>query len=134
MEIARRFIRQDHLGTGNHGARDRNQLLLPARQLIRVEIFFTNNLKPIENITDNAFAMLFFYISIRERDIQVLINREVIEQLIALKDKADISLMEFRALFLAQLMHGLIEKIVLSAPGRIMHAKQMEKGRFSRSR
>ena len=67
VEIACRFICQDQLGLGDDGASDADQLLLATGKLIRVEVFFSDDLESIKGIGDDSLAFTSFNISAREK-------------------------------------------------------------------
>ena len=73
---------------------DSDELLLAAGELARVEIFLADDLKAIERIGDHRLAFAAFDIAVGKRNIKVLVNREVIEQMVLLEDKADVPLIE----------------------------------------
>jgi hypothetical protein len=54
VQIAGGLVGQNQFRTGDHGARHGDQLLLSAGQLIRVQIFLADNVKPVQNVADQA--------------------------------------------------------------------------------
>jgi hypothetical protein len=79
VQVAGWFVGQDELRFGNDRARDADQLLLPPGELPRVEIFFSDDREAIEGIGDKRGTFRFAVTSIRERDVEVLVNRQIIE-------------------------------------------------------
>ena len=94
VQVAGRLVREDDLRIGDHRARHADELLLTARELIRVEILLPDDLKPIEDVGDHALALLAAHIAVRERNLEVLVHRQVVEQVVALKDEPDVLLVQ----------------------------------------
>src|SRR5437660_9148116 len=71
---------------------------------------------------------------IREWNIEVLVNLQIAEQVILLENESDLLISQSGPLFCLQKMHrGLIEK-VFAAPSVIVHAENVQEGRFARPR
>jgi len=98
VKIASRLIGQNQLGAGDHCARDCDQLLLTAGKLIGEEILFAHDVKAVEHITDNGLPFGFFDIAIGEWNLEVFIDGEGIDQVVALKDKAHVFFVDLGAL------------------------------------
>src|SRR5207249_1901869 len=108
VEVTGRLVRKDDLGIRDDRARHADQLLLAARELIRVEIFLADDLKAIEDVADHALPILAADIPVRERDLEVLVDREVVEQVVALKYEPYVLLVQLRTLFRIEAMDRLI--------------------------
>ncbi len=119
--------------TRHHGARDADQLLLPPRQLTGVQILLGDNLKSIEHIRDDALPLRARHVAIAERHLEVLVDRQIVEQVIALKHEPDVLLLQRQPVFLPHRMDRLMVQLVLSAPISVMHAEDVEQSRLSRS-
>ena len=128
MQIASRLVRQDQLRTGDHGARDANELLLAARQLVWKEIFFGDHVEAVQSIANNALTLGLFEIAIGERNFQVLVDRERVEQIVALEDEADVSFIEFGAVFFVQAVNRMLEEEVFAGPGGVVHSEKVKQG------
>ena len=83
---------------------------------------------------DHALAILPADVAIRERNLQVLVHRQVVEQVIALKHEADVLLVQFRALLRIQTMDRLIHEVVLAGPRAVVHAEDVEQRRLAGAR
>src|SRR5438045_607773 len=81
------------------GARDADELLLSARQLVRIQVLLADDLEAVEDVGHHALTILAAHVTVRERNLQVLVHRQVVEQVIALKHEADVLLVQFRTLF-----------------------------------
>src|SRR5262249_9656566 len=107
---------------------------LAARELVRIQILFPDNLEPIEDVGDHALAILAADIPIRQRDFQVLVHGQVVEEVVALKHEADVLLVQLRALLRIEAMNGLVHEVVLAGPRAVVHPEDMEQGRLARPR
>src|SRR5216684_7220889 len=74
------------------GPCDPYQLLLPARELAWVQVLLGDNLETIRRIGDKALQLATWDVFVRERQIDVFQHREIVEQVITLKNHADILL------------------------------------------
>ena len=90
VQIAGRLVRQNQFRTGDDGARNTDELLLSARELARIEILFPDDVETVERVGDHRGAFLFSDVPIGKRDVEILVNGQVIEQMILLKDEADL--------------------------------------------
>ena len=105
-------------GLPNHRARHSHQLLLPTGKLIGEEGFLADNLEAIESVRHHSFALGFLDVAIGKRQVQILGDGEVIEQVILLENKADIFFVQLHAAAIIQLVHRIIEQVIfaLQAP------------------
>ena len=122
------------LRAGDHGSGDADELLLTAGQLTRIEIFLADDLKAIEHVGDQRLAILPGDVAVRERHLEVLVDRQVVQQVVALEDEADVALVQLGPLLGRQPMHGLTEKVVLAGPRRVVHAEDVEQRRLAGAR
>src|SRR6185436_13615653 len=106
MQVSGRLIGEDHPGTGNYRARDSNQLLLPAGELVRIEILLADDLKPVNDVGDNALAIRFFDIPVGQRNLEILVDGQMIEEVIALKNESDVLIAQVGAVFWLQPVNG----------------------------
>ncbi len=80
------------------GARNADELLLPAGKLAGKQIFLGDDLKPVQRVGDQALPLAARNVFIRERQVDVLLHGEIVEQVIALEHHADILLGQFSTL------------------------------------
>src|ERR1700693_3517639 len=74
--------------------------------------FFATILEPFQRVGDDRGAFGLADLSVGERDLEVLVNRQVVEQMILLEDETDIFVAERRTLLGFQMMDGgVLEKI-----------------------
>src|SRR5204863_9017134 len=98
-------------------------------KLAREQILFADNLKTIERVRDHGLAFGTLNISVRERNVQVLSHGEIVQQVELLKDKANVFLMQSRALFRRKLMHRMVAQEIFTFPCMIVHAEDREQRR-----
>src|SRR4029434_9136099 len=122
MEVAGRFVSQDEFWFGDDGACDADQLLLAAGKLARVKVLFADDREAIEGIDDERGTFRFAVTSIRKRDVEVLVNSQIIEQIVVLENEADLLVTQGGALFWSEAMDGGFVEDVLAAPTEIVHA------------
>ena len=99
VKVAGRFVRQDQFGALNYGASNSHELLLTAEELIREEIFFADDVESVKDVANEADAFFVGDILVGEGDFEVLKDSQVVDQMVALKDEADVGLMKLIALF-----------------------------------
>ena len=134
MQIARGLIRQQKFRSGDDGAGYADKLLLPTGKLPRVQIFFADDLKTVERVGHQGSSLALTITSIGERNIEVLVNSEIVEQMILLKDKSNLFVSQSCALFRLQMMHRRFVEKVFTRPAVIVHAENVQEGRLARAR
>ena len=70
-----------NFGLGDDRACDADQLLLAAGKLARIKILFPDDVEAIERVGDDRGALAFAVRAIGERDVEVLVDRQVVEQM-----------------------------------------------------
>src|SRR5688572_28097709 len=98
MEVAGRLVGQDEPRAGDHGARDSHQLLLAAGELRRIEVLLGHDPEAVERIGDQRLSLVLPDVAVGQRQVEVLGNREVVQQVIALEHEADGALLEVETL------------------------------------
>src|SRR5262249_61107914 len=72
--------------------------------------------------------------AIRQRDLEVLVNREIVEQMVLLKDKTDLLVPQRGALLRLQMMHSCVVQRVFAFPAVIVHPENVQQRRFTSAR
>ena len=108
VEAAGRLIGQDDARLGDDCTGNRHLLLLATRELRRIEVLLADDLKPVENLSDARLAFLARYVAIRQRYVEVLVDRQVVEQVKLLEYEADVLLVQRVALLHVHLVNGLL--------------------------
>src|SRR5580704_714135 len=98
------------------GPRNSHQLLLPAGKLAGIQILFGDNLETIQSIGYKALPPGSRNVLIGKREIDILLHRQVVEEVIALKDHSDVELGKLASLFALHVVHGLLAEPVFTSP------------------
>src|SRR5437868_6313263 len=126
MQIPSRLVGQNQLRVGNHRAGNADQLLLATRELARVKVLLSDDVKFIERVADDRIASRLVDVTVRKRDVEILVNGEVVEEMVGLENKADLFVAKRGALFRFQVVDGHIIEEKFAAPGVIVHAEDVE--------
>ena len=102
VEIAGRLVAEDELWVGNHGASHGDALLLPAGELLRVVAGPMDDAHTLQHLVDLRFALRLAEAEVAQRQLHVLEDVHVINQVEALEDEADDPAPQFQTVFLAQ--------------------------------
>src|SRR5262249_10313234 len=116
MQVPRRLVGQDDLRVRYHCTGDSNQLLLPTRKLSRIKIAFTDDVESVENVAHDALALGLLDVPIRQRHLKVLVHRQVVQQMITLKNKSHVAVSYVRALLFALLVYRVVVEVILTGP------------------
>ena len=122
------------LRLGDHGARDADQLLLPAGELPRIEILLADHAEPVERVGDDRLALRLLHVPVRQRDVEVLGDGEIVDQVVLLEDEADVLLVQRDALLVAHRVHRVAEEEELARPRAVEHAEDREQRRLAGAR
>src|SRR6266849_1891956 len=133
VQVAGGLVGEDELGILDDRAGDAHELLLAAGKLVGEEIFFADDVEAVEDVADQAHALFVGNILVGERDFKVLEDGEIVDQVVALKDEADIGFVQLVAFFDVEFVHRLIEEIVFAAPRAVQHANDAEQRGFPRA-
>ncbi len=122
MEAAGWLIGENELGITDDGASDSDELLLTAGELVWVESFLADDLETVEDIGDHTVALGFFDVAVGKREIEVFRNGQIIEQMILLKNEANVFLVQLNALAIVEPMDFVIGKLKVALPGAVEHS------------
>src|ERR1044072_1930423 len=89
VEIAGRLIREDEFRFRDHRPGDTHKLLLATGKLARIKVLLADNLETIERIGHERGPLRFAVAPIGKRNVEIFVNREVVEQVIILEDKTN---------------------------------------------
>ena len=134
MQVAGRLVGENQFRILDYRARHADKLLLPAGELAREQVFLSDDLEPVEAVTNQAYTLFARNVFVREGDLEILENCQVVDQVIALEDKADVGLVQLVALFDAQLVNRLFQKVELPAPRPVEHADDAQQRGLPRAR
>src|ERR1700676_5274453 len=130
VKVSRGLVGENELGILDDRASDADQLLLTARKLVGKEIFLADDVEAVEDVADQADALFVGHILIRERDFQIFEDSKIVDQVIALKNEADIGFVQLVAFFDVELVDRLIEEIVFAGPSTVEHAYDAQQRGF----
>jgi len=134
VEVAGGLVGQEELGVGDDGPRDADQLLLPAGELAGEQVLLAHDAEAVQRVADHRRPLGRLDVPIGERHIQVLVDRQRVEQVEALKHEADVLLIQRQPLFGLELVDRLIEEVVLAAPITIQHPEDIQQRGLARRR
>src|SRR5262245_53942136 len=134
MQVPGWLVGKEQGGFMNDGASDAHKLLLPARELARKKILFCHNLKAIESVRHHALALSARDVLVREWKIDVLLHGEIVEQVVALKNHADIALSELGAFLAFHVVHGGIAEPIFDGPTVVEERENVQQRGLDRSR
>src|SRR5439155_15643702 len=98
------------------------------------QILLADNVKPVQNVADQAGAFRRFDVPVRKGDVQILVNGKVINQMVTLKNEPNIFLVDLDTLLGVQFVNWLLGKVELTGPGAVQHAQDAEQRGFAGSR
>ena len=102
MQIAGGLIGQQQRWRMHHRPRYAHKLLLPAGELVGKQVLLGHDLKAVEDIGHHAGAFLGRKVLVGERQVDILRDSKIVQQVIALEHHADALPREVGALFAVQ--------------------------------
>src|SRR5689334_18404178 len=115
-------------------ARDTAELRLCARELGLGQVLLFARLESVERVRDDRRALRALHVAVGERDVEVLRDGEVVEQVVLLEDEPDVLLVELDPLLRLQPVDLVVEQPILARPVVIEHPEDREQGRLARPR
>ena len=97
VEVAQRFVHEEHLRLSNEGAAQRDPLALPAAQLTRLPVHQGLDLKELRGPRDPLRDFLSREPRVLQRERHVLEHGHMRVQRVALEDHRDVSLLWVQA-------------------------------------
>ena len=116
MQIAGGFVGQQQRRLVDDRPGNADQLLLPAGELIGIQVLLGDDLKMVERFGHHALSLTAWDVLVRQRKIDVFLHRQVVEQVVTLKDHSDIALGQFGAIFALHRVHAFLAKPVFARP------------------
>src|SRR5205823_13940251 len=126
VQIPGRLVGEEKLRFSNNRPCNTDELLLPAGKLTRIQIFFANDLETVERVGHQCGAFALAVPAIRQRDVEVLVNREVIQQVILLKHEADLLVPQRSAFLRFQMMNRGFAQKIFTAPTVVVHSENVQ--------
>ena len=134
VEVAGRLIRKDQRLVADDGARNRNPLLLAARELARHMFGAMGNSHAFHDVRDTLPAFLRRHLVIEQRQLDVLGHAELVDEIEALEDETDVLLAYDAALRLGVLRDILVKEEVVAVARIIEQADDIEQRGFATAR
>src|SRR5689334_12064253 len=122
MQVAGGLVGEKQLGIADDSTRHADQLLLSAGELVRIKVFLADDLEAVEDVGDHGGALLARYVAVRQGNVEILVDRQVVEQVVTLEDEADVLAGYIGALLAVHLVDGLVTEPVLPRPAIVEHA------------
>src|SRR5262245_193527 len=72
--------------------------------------------------------------AIGQRDLEVLVHREIVEQMVLLKDETDLFVPQRGALLWLQMMNGSFVQKIFALPAVVVHPENVQQSRFTSAR
>src|ERR1051325_11570272 len=123
VQIPGRLVGKNQGRLVNQRARHRYELLLAAGKLARIEILLGHDAEAVERVGDQALALALLVVAVRERDVEFLRHRMVVEQVVLLEHEADVLLVEREPPLRLHLVDRMVEEAVLPRPVPVEHAE-----------
>src|SRR5262249_36506813 len=131
VEVAGRLVRGKQQGPAGDGARHGDALLLTARKLAGQMLGAMAHANALERRFDALLALGGLHAAIGERELDVLEDREIANQVEALKDEPDLAVAHARPLGRSELGNRPAVQHVLPFGRRVEEAEDREQGRLA---
>src|SRR5436309_12047380 len=87
VEVSRRLVREEDEGIASHGTRNSDALLLTAGELRRIVLHAVAHAHALEGILDALLALARRHAAIGERQLDILVDREIADEVERLEDE-----------------------------------------------
>ena len=134
VEVTCRFVGEDELGVGDDGAGDGHPLLLTARQLLREVVFAMSDVHAGHDGLHTLLALGSRDVHVAQRQFDVLIHIQLINEVETLKHEANVALAELGAVLFLEVADLMAEEFVTALGGVVQEAEDVEQGGLAASR
>ena len=134
VEVTRRLVGEDELGVGDDGAGDGHPLLLAAAELLREVLGAVLDGHALHDFRDTLLALGGGDVHVAQRQLDVLIHVQLVDEVEALEHEADVALAELGAVLLLEVAHLLPQQLVAAFRGVVQEAEDVEQGGFAAAR
>ena len=134
VEVAGGLVGEDELGVGDYGAGDGHALLLSARELLREVLGPVGDGHSLHHGRDPLLALRGADVQVAQRQLNVFIYVQFVNQVETLEHEADVTLAEARTSLLFQLTHLLSQQLVGASCGIVQQTQNVEQCRFAAAR
>src|ERR1700691_477829 len=91
-------------------------------------------MEPVQRIAHQTGALGRFDVAVRQRNVEVLVDRQVVDQVVALEHEADVLLVQLHAVLGLHLVNGMIQEVELAGPSAVQHPDDAEQRGFAAAR
>src|SRR5260370_25938759 len=122
MQIPSRLIRKDQFRTKDHRAGHADKLLLAAGELSPAQVFLAHDVEPVKRVANQTDALFVRHVLVGQRNLGMLEYSQIVDQVIALKHKSDVCLVQLVPLLDVEFVNGLTVEVKIPAPRAIKHS------------
>src|SRR5688500_2108634 len=126
VEVTRRLVGEENERIAGDSARNRDALLLTARELCGIVLHAMRHPDFLERLRHAALAFGRAQAAVCERQLDVLVDCEVADQVERLEDEADLPIANPRALGGGELRDRLARERVLTVRGRVEQPEERQ--------
>jgi len=134
VQVAGGLVRQDQLGTAHHRPAHGHPLLLPPRQLLREMVLARHELHLLQHRQHPFLPGRGRDAEIEQRQLHILKHRQLVDEVEALEDEADIRFAELGPPALGVAGNLLTQEEVFTRAGRVEQAEDVEQRGFAAAR
>ena len=87
----------------------------------------------VERVADDRIAPGLVHVPIGKRDVEVLVNGQIVEQMVVLENETDLLVPKRGAFLWLQGVNRDVVEEIFAAPGVIVHSEDVEQRRFARA-
>jgi hypothetical protein len=88
-------------------------------------------MEAVEGVADEALTLFAGDVFVGEGELEIFEDGEIVDEVVALEDKADVGFVQFVAMFDAELVDGFAVEKIFAGPGAIEHSENTEQGGFA---
>ena len=134
VEVAGGLVGEQDRGLAHEGAGHRHALLLTARELARQVLRAMGHAHPLEGLVHPLLALGGLHAAVGEGQLDVLVDREVADEVEALEDEPDLAVADAGPLGEVEVRHRPGVEDVGAAGGRVEQAQDREQRRLAAAR
>ncbi len=134
VEVARRLVGEQDAGLADQGAGDRHPLLLAPRELARKMARAVRHADLLQRLAHRLRPLRRLHAAVGERQLDVLVHREVADQVEALEDEADLAIADAGPLGEVEVLDRVIVEHVGALAGRIEQPEDRQQRRLAAPR
>ncbi len=133
VEVAGGLVAEDELWVGNHGTGHGDALLLTAGELLRIVTRPVNHVHALQHLVDLRLALRLAEPDVAQRQLHVLEDVHVIDEIEALEHEADDTATELQPVALTQGGDFATVEPVTARVGGVEESEDVEQGCFAAS-